>query len=245
MAYATICGMERPAERVLRSVARKMSANFEEMTSIITHNPSKGRIVEAVRPTILLDEVDAIFGSHASKDHEDLRALLNAGHRPGAAVLRVIGDGGNMRAHEFNAYCPVGLAGLGYLPTTIASRSITIPMRRRAPDEQVRPFRERVTRPEGEALRRRLAAWVSRHADDIPEAPRLPAGVTDRSADCWEPLVAIGDAAGGAWPDLARNACVTIVKDTTDADDQSLGAAPERHPHGVWDQRSARHGHAD
>ena len=181
------------------------------------------RIVEAVRPTILLDEVDAIFGSHASKDHEDLRALLNAGHRPGAAVLRVIGDGGNIRAHEFKAYCPVALAGLGYLPTTIASRSITIPMRRRAPDEHVRPFRERVTRPEGEALRRRLAAWVSRHADAIPEAPRLPVGVTDRPADCWEPLIAVADAAGGAWPDLTRNACVAIVKDTTAADDQSLG----------------------
>jgi hypothetical protein len=96
-------------------------------------------------------------------------------------------------------------------------------MRRRAPDEQVRPFRERVTRPDGEALRRRLAAWVSRHADDIPEAPRMPAGVTDRPADCWEPLIAVADAAGGTWPDLARTACVALVKEATAFDDLSLG----------------------
>jgi hypothetical protein len=53
-------------------------------------------------------------------------------------------------------------------------------MRRRAPDELVRPYRERVARPEGEQVRRRLAAWVHRHGDGIPEAPELPAGVTDR-----------------------------------------------------------------
>jgi hypothetical protein len=168
------------------------------------------RVVEAEQPTILLDEVDTIFGPKA-KDHEDLRALINAGHRPGACVLRVVGDGGNMRPREFRAYCAVALAGLGYLPQTIATRAITIPMRRRAPDELVRPYRERVTRPEGEALRHRLAAWIRRHRDAIPEAPDLPAGVTDRPADCWEPLVAIGDAVGGRWPATARAACTALV----------------------------------
>jgi hypothetical protein len=178
------------------------------------------RVVEAERPTILLDEVDTIFGPKA-KDHEDLRALINAGHRPGASVLRVVGDGGNMRTREFRAYCAVALAGLGHLPQTIATRAITIPMRRRAPDELVRPYRERVTRPEGEALRRRLAAWVHRRGATIPEAPELPAGVTDRPADCWEPLVAIGDAAGGRWPTTARAACTALV--TAAGDDQSPG----------------------
>jgi hypothetical protein len=181
------------------------------------------RIVEAARPTILLDEVDAIFGRHASKDHEDLRALINAGHRPGATVMRVVGDGGSMRPHEFRAYCAVALAGLGQLPTTIASRSITIPMRRRAPDEHVRAYRQRVTRPEGEALGRRLAAWLFRHRDEIPEAPTLPATVTDRPADCWEPLIAVADAVGGDWPERARNACEALVEASMAADDQSAG----------------------
>lgn len=181
------------------------------------------RVVEAEQPTILLDEVDAIFGPKAKDHHEDLRALINAGHRPGATVMRVVGDGGGMRTHEFRAYCPVALAGLGQLPSTIASRSVSIPMRRRAPDEHVRPYRERITRPEGEALQRRLAAWAHRHGHEIPEAPTLPAGVTDRVADCWEPLIAIADAAGGRWPDVARDACTAIVDASRTTDEQSLG----------------------
>lgn len=38
---------------------------------------------------------------------------------------------------------------------------VIVPMRRRAPDEEVEEYRERTTRPEGEALRDRLAAWAT------------------------------------------------------------------------------------
>jgi hypothetical protein len=38
----------------------------------------------------------------------------------------------------------------------------------------------------------------------------MPPGITDRAADVWEPLVAIGDAAGGDWPIRARNAAVVL-----------------------------------
>jgi hypothetical protein len=128
-----------------------------------------------------------------------------------------------MKVVEFCSYCPVAVAGIGKLPDTIRSRSIIIPMRRRAPDEPIRPYRERVTRPEGEALRDRLAAWVNRHGDEIAENPELPAGVCDRQADQWEPLVAIADAAGGDWPAVARRACVELVTAARGSDEQSLG----------------------
>jgi len=38
------------------------------------------RTVELLEPTLLIDEADAIFGP-GEKTHEDLRALINAGHR--------------------------------------------------------------------------------------------------------------------------------------------------------------------
>jgi hypothetical protein len=193
------------------------------------------RWVEAFHPTILLDEVDAVFGPKASKDHEDLRALVNAGHRPGATVPRV--ETPSMKVREFSAYCPVALAGIGRLPDTIRSRSIIVPMRRRAPDERVRPFRERITRPEDEALHRRIAAWVQRHGDEIPEAPELPAGVCDRQADQWEPLVAIADAAGGDWPHLVRSACVELALSGRGTDDASLGVRLLTEIRDVFDDR--------
>ena len=54
----------------------------------------------------------------------------------------------------------VALAGLGWLPDTILTRSIVIRMRRRAPGEVVTPFRRRVHAEEGHKLKERLAAWA-------------------------------------------------------------------------------------
>ena len=39
----------------------------------------------------------------------------------------------------------------------------------------------------------------------------MPPGIEDRNADVWEPLLAVADAAGGSWPDRAREAAVTLV----------------------------------
>jgi len=39
----------------------------------------------------------------------------------------------------------------------------------------------------------------------------MPAGVEDRNADMWEPLLAVADIAGGSWPGRARAAAVALV----------------------------------
>jgi hypothetical protein len=40
--------------------------------------------------------------------------------------------------------------------------------------------------------------------------PSVPEGLHDRAADCWRPLLAIAEAAGGKWPDRARKAAQTV-----------------------------------
>jgi Protein of unknown function (DUF3631) len=47
----------------------------------------------------------------------------------------------------------------------------------------------------------------------------MPVGITDRPADAWEPLLAVADAAGGDWPNRARQACVALNKVRADSDD--------------------------
>ena len=94
---------------------------------------------ESGLPTILYDEVDTLFGSKV-QDTGEVRGLLNAGHRRGAVAGRCVVVGQRVQTEEIPAYCAVALAGLGNLPDTIASRSILIEMRRRAPDELVEPF---------------------------------------------------------------------------------------------------------
>ncbi len=169
------------------------------------------RSIQAERPTLLFDEVDAIFGRHGKDDPaEDLRGLLNAGHRKGASVPRCVGK--DFKVERFPVYAAAALAGLGDLPDTLMSRSIIVRMRRRAPGEHVEPFRRRVHSPAGEELRARLVEWAESVSSEIEGAwPELPDGIVDRSADVWEPLLAIAESAGRHWPETARAACVELA----------------------------------
>jgi Protein of unknown function (DUF3631) len=163
-------------------------------------------------PTILFDEIDTVFGAKA-KEHEELRALLNSGHRRGAVAGRCVVRGATVATEEISSYSAVALAGLGWLPDTILSRSVIVGMRRRAPDERIEPFRRRVHAPIGEGLRRRLAGWAATILDEATEArPEMPEGVEDRAADMWEPLLTVADIAGGDWPTRARKAAKELVK---------------------------------
>ncbi|MGH3574067.1 MAG: DUF3631 domain-containing protein, partial [Pseudonocardiaceae bacterium] len=139
------------------------------------------------RPTILYDEIDTVFGPKA-KDNEEIRGLLNAGHRRGAVAGRCVVRGKLVETEEIPAYCAVALAGLGDLPDTLLSRSVVIRMRRRAPGEKVEPYRRREHAPEGEEIRDRLTEWAAGVVDKVTGAwPPMPEGITDRPADVWEP----------------------------------------------------------
>ena len=181
------------------------------------------RTIEKARPTLLLDEVDTVFTKLGKDDdHQDLRGLLNSGYRSGATIPRCSGPLHEVRL--FPTFCAVALAGLGDLPDTLMTRSVVIRMRRRAPGEVVEPFRRRLHRKDGEALCGQLTAWAGRIVKQVTNVyPDLPAGITDRPADVWEPLLAVADAAGGEWPTLARDACVALVKAAQSTDSGSLG----------------------
>ena len=168
---------------------------------------------EAGPPTILYDEIDTVFGPKA-KDNEDIRGMLNAGHRKGAVAGRCVVRGKIVETEELPAYCAVALAGLNDLPDTIMTRSIVVRMRRRAPNERVEPWRLRINGPQAEPLRADLAQWTREHARDLTW-PEMPAKIVDRNADVWEALLAVADLAGGHWPETARVSAVTLVTDST------------------------------
>jgi hypothetical protein len=160
-------------------------------------------------PTILFDEIDTVFGPKA-KDNEEVRGMLNAGHRRGAMAGRCVTRGNTITTEELPAYCAVAMAGLGDLPDTILSRSIVIQMRRRRPDEHVEPYRRRIHGAEGNEIRDRIAIWAENFNLD-GNYPDLPTGVEDRSADVWECLIAIADFAGEPWSTRVRAAAVALV----------------------------------
>lgn len=185
--------------------------------------PAIFRLLEEEQATLLFDEVDAIFSPKAAKEHEDVRALLNAGYRRGATVARVAGQGSKMYVKRFPVFAATALAAIGNLPDTIESRAIVVPMRRRAPNESVAQFRRREVESEAGDLRDALSAWAAAYIEQLAEArPEIPERVTDRAADIWEPLLAIADLAGGEWPARGRNAAIELVAGRVD-EDQSEG----------------------
>jgi len=168
--------------------------------------------------TLLYDEIDTVFGPKA-RENEELRGLLNAGHRKGAVAGRCVVHGNCVGTEEIQAYAAVAMAGLGWLPDTILSRSVIIRMRRRHAGERVEPYRRRVHAPQGDRLRDLISAWASSANVDWP---KLPDVIQDRDADVWEPLIAVADAIGGDWPARARRAGIALIAEAKEAD-TSLG----------------------
>jgi hypothetical protein len=175
------------------------------------------RLIEGETPTLLIDEVDTVFGSK-NKDEaaESLRGLIDGGFERGNTVGRMVGEGAGMQPKEFPTFCPVALAGIGdCIPDTIIDRSIVVRMRRRAPGETVEPFRQRRVSGQAGKLHRRLGAWAKKIGSTVEDVimgdPDLPAGIEDRAADAWEPIIAIATAAGGEWPTRATEACEALT----------------------------------
>jgi hypothetical protein len=172
------------------------------------------RLVSEGPRTILYDEIDGVFGSAKAQEMNlDLRSVLNGGYRRGAKVYRCAGGNGRkVEPEELDAFASVAVAGLRDLPDTLASRSIFIRMKRRAPDERVEQFRYRIHASQAEPIKRVLAEWCAERAETLREAePEMPEGIEDRSADCWEPLLAIADIAGAAWLARARSSATYLT----------------------------------
>jgi hypothetical protein len=182
------------------------------------------RKIEVSEPTLLLDEIDAIFGSNTERT-EPLRACLNAGNRRGASVARCVGKGTKMEVRDFSVFCPKVLAGIdtGRLPETIQDRAVMLHMKRRREGEHVERMRYRFAVEEAAPLRADLEAWAAGALEELRDAiPELPDELGDRQADAWEPLLAIADLAGGDWGDRARSAAIELSA-TADGDEIGRG----------------------
>jgi hypothetical protein len=171
------------------------------------------------RPTALYDELDTVFGGADTGRlrNEPMRRMINAGHDRSERVSRKIGK----ETKRFALYAPMALAGkmsADDVPSTIASRSIIIPMQKRRPGDVV----ERWTRRDGalaaEPVRWALACWaelVNEYAAYDYRGPDLPHDMDDREADVWWPIFAVAELAGGHWPKRAAVTAVTVVTAVT------------------------------
>jgi hypothetical protein len=179
------------------------------------------RKIDGDRPTLLLDESDTAF--QQEKEYvAALRGILNTGYRRSGKASLCVGQGAAIEVRDFHTFSCKAIAGISRLPDTVADRSIPIRLKRAKPGE-VCKFREREAQREGAEIAARLAAWCAANLETLRQArPEIPAELSDRQADCCEPLLAIADLAGGQWPERARAALVTLCGQAQ-AEDDSIG----------------------
>jgi putative DNA primase/helicase len=174
---------------------------FRALLSANISPSSVFRVVQKYRPCTLMDEADTFL-----RDNEELRGVLNSGHRRGGSVVRTVGDQHEPRS--FSTYSAVAIALIGTLPDTLADRSVEIRLKRKLASETVTSFR--IDRVEHlDVLARKIARWARDNADAIRSAdPDMPEGIYNRAADYWRPLLQIADVAGDAWGKRARQAII-------------------------------------
>jgi len=198
------------------------------------------RKIEADRPAVFLDEIDAVFTKDQAGNYEFLRALLGAGYRRGVKVPRCVGEGSRQQVVDFEVFSAKTFAGIGNcLPDTIESRSIPIRMQRRKKSEPVERFFFKRVRAEAAPVRERLEAWAASATKLLADAePDLPSKLGDRQAEVWEPLLAVSDLAGGPWPERARAAAVELHGGSV-ADEEPFGPRLLAHIRDAFDEQPA------
>lgn len=179
------------------------------------------RVIDRVRPTIFLDELDARL---AGEGGENLRGVLNSGFKPEGRTTICVGD--QHDAKDFRTYCPKLLAGIGRPWDTVLSRSIPVRLARATPRERTRLLKVRgaTIRDELAPLRAQCARWIADAREEVNarRLPPVPANLSARQADIWRPLFAIADEAGGRWPVRARAAAEAIHGMAEDEGDLGL-----------------------
>ena len=187
--------------------------------------PSLFRLVEAKRPTLLIDEVDGIFNKKQSDGSEDIRQVLNSGYRPGKRAIRMGGPQRD-RVDEFDPFCPKALAGLRELPPTLAHRSIPIGMQPPLRGDVYEDFDIEEIEEDAAQLRARYEAWAESATDALRSPDLKPAKLPELDArrnQIWRILFRIADLAGGDWPERARAAAIKLSGGDRRSDEASAG----------------------
>lgn len=235
IAHTYIFGVADTTPYLLITSAEKQSGKTHLLRAIryTCHRPKQAaNITEAAlfraiakwQPTMLVDEVDGVFGlkrREPSERQEMIRTTLNAGFERDGNVIRTATNG---EPEEFNVYCPKVLCGIGHLPDTVRDRGLAVRMTRRTREEPIEKQRLRTLKTDGGKLAARLEAWSSWAALQCAgEYPEMPEELDDRAQDAYEILVAIADLAGDEWGQKARLALVHLRAEDQGEQHESSG----------------------
>ncbi|MDR3429989.1 DUF3631 domain-containing protein [Silvimonas sp.] len=172
----------------------KMALPASNLTSAVLF-----RAIEKWHPALFIDEADTFM-----KENPELVGVINSGHtRDMAFTLRTVGD--DYEPRKFSTWGPKAISGIGShsVAETITSRSVVLMMRRKLAGEQCENLRHRDPAT-FVMVQRQFARWADDHGETFAGMRPTLDGLSNRTADNWEPLLALADLAGGEWPRIAR-----------------------------------------
>lgn len=169
---------------------------FNGTMSVSITPASQFRIIEAFRPTLLMDETEDLKEKAAS----DRRAVLLGGYEAGSSVIRTEKDKDNYKAKRMGNYGPRAFASIEGLEDTLASRTIQITMQR-SYDEAIKQQEVNLRDIRFQDIRDQLfltAMTDGLRIKQIYESIKRPDSIEfgDREYNLIKPLLAICEATG-------------------------------------------------
>jgi putative DNA primase/helicase len=206
------------------------------------------RIIDRLKPTLLLDEADSLFKRRTVLAHIINESWSNSG-------VKIPRTGPHGEILEFDPYGAQLISMRGLLvPDTTLSRSIVCTIWPKLPSEVVVEFDYRDD-DEFKVIRRKLIRWAIDNAVTLRDAkPKFPPGFNNRIRLNWRMALAITDLAGGKWSMRARSAALELETDRDEPSEiirlfkalrdvwgsaavrssESLCRALAEHPSGEW-----------
>lgn len=172
-----------------------------------TTGPNIFRLVDANKPTFILDEADTIF-----KRKPDVTSIFNDSWTIGSKISRQMKINGRWVTVYFSVFCPKAIGVLGAnVPRAMTSRCITIKTLPKRPEDTQR-F-DHVDDETFAELRRKLLRWATDNAATLKDAkPSFPAGFNNRLQMNWRLLLSIAELAGGDWPQRTQEAAERVSR---------------------------------
>lgn len=174
------------------------------------------RIVDAEKPTMLIDEFDSIY----DEMRREISNLLNNGYQKGRGIMRVeANDNGGREPKIFDAFGPKIVSGIGadIFSGATASRSFHKRLTKR-PLTEPRP--PRVTKIDPTVMKRKLIRWANDNKATIEKKAQsglhIPEDLGDREADIWEPLFILSTLAGKVWEERMYKISVMLSNSAKD-----------------------------
>jgi hypothetical protein len=114
------------------------------------------RIIEKSKPTLLLDEGDSYMDK---KEMQELRGIINSGHKSNGAVLRTVGK--DLEPKLFSTFAPCAIARIGDLWDTVRDRSVVVELQRKRATDVVSDLPDDPA--DLKTLGRKIVRWTTDH----------------------------------------------------------------------------------